>query len=225
MECRPHVEAWAPLPQDVPWLGGRPAGDPGTGALALSHVTLYGGPLLSLEPQECPHPGFQAGVLAAQSPHLGFQTAVSQVLLCTSITKKNNPIHSGSWYKENITQAKFFIVFAFFFSSGHERIFKGPELQCALARQVAPPMCLCPQYRGGSGASAPPAHYPHCKMQRSGLTCHRAWPNLSSAYKTCHHFCPRTRHSACGPLTPAPVPRGHTLRAPQPIHTHHSPPN
>lgn len=38
-------------------------------------------------------------------------------------------------------------------------------------------------------------------MQLSGLTCHHAWPNLSSAYKTCPHFCPRTRHSVCSPHT------------------------
>lgn len=74
--------------------------------------------------------------------------------------KKNNPIRSGCCYKENIIQAKFFIVFAFFFSFGHERIFKGPELQCVLARQVAPPMCLRPQYRGVSGASGPAGSLP-----------------------------------------------------------------
>lgn len=178
-----------------------------------------------------PAPWFPVGGSGCTKPPLRVPgRPVTQVLLCTSITKKNNPIHPGCWYKENIIQAEFFIVFAVFFSFGHELIFISPELQCVQTRQVAPAYVSVSTVQGRewglrAGHCAPLAHYPHCKMQLSGLACHRAWPNLSSAYKTCHHFCPRTQHSVCSPLTPAAVLWGHTLRAPQLIGTLHGPPN
>lgn len=90
------------------------------------------------------------------------------VLLCTSITKKNIPVRSSCWYKENTIQAEFFIVFAFSFSLGHERILIGPELWCVLMSQVARAWESVSTVQGGEwghrdGRRAPLARYPTVK--------------------------------------------------------------